>query len=226
MLPSRVHGSFDQRCTMRQPREVIPQPPQPLSHWWRHGTLLVMMFGFTVLTVVTVLTYGVDPVSLSPPRCGRRIPGCVARACVELEVHTRWRKASPPTLAPASVKISSAGSLPSRVNPLASRALAEIGIDASSQRSKRVDEIPPDDVDVVTHCAEEVCPVFLAERRGFTGRFRIPLPSKATRRRGSRRSGACATSCAGGSRSSSPRDRARSVSGRIASSQRAEPHAA
>ena len=42
---------------MRQPKEVIPQPPQPLSHWWRHGTLLVMMFGFTVLTVVTVLTY-------------------------------------------------------------------------------------------------------------------------------------------------------------------------
>jgi nitric oxide reductase subunit B len=30
---------------------------QPLSHWWRHGTLLVMMFGFSVLTVVTVLTY-------------------------------------------------------------------------------------------------------------------------------------------------------------------------
>ncbi|HEX7487880.1 MAG TPA: hypothetical protein VF341_03195 [Anaeromyxobacteraceae bacterium] len=45
---------------MRQPKEVVQQPPQspqPLSHWWRHGTLLVMMFGFTVLTVVTVLTY-------------------------------------------------------------------------------------------------------------------------------------------------------------------------
>src|SRR5689334_21571744 len=45
------------RSAMRQPKEVIPQPPAPLSHWWRHGTLLVMMFGFTVLTVVTVLTY-------------------------------------------------------------------------------------------------------------------------------------------------------------------------
>jgi len=30
---------------------------KPLSPWWRHGTLLVMMFGFSVLTVVTVLTY-------------------------------------------------------------------------------------------------------------------------------------------------------------------------
>ncbi|MFL5299313.1 MAG: nitric-oxide reductase large subunit [Anaeromyxobacteraceae bacterium] len=49
---------------MRQPKEVIPQlpqPPQALSHWWRHGTLLVMMFGFTVLTVVTVLTYSNAP---------------------------------------------------------------------------------------------------------------------------------------------------------------------
>ena len=35
--PGLVHS----RCTMRQPKEVIPQPPQPLSHWWRHGALLV-----------------------------------------------------------------------------------------------------------------------------------------------------------------------------------------
>jgi len=30
---------------------------KPLSPWWRHGTLLVMVLGFSVLTVVTVLTY-------------------------------------------------------------------------------------------------------------------------------------------------------------------------
>jgi len=30
---------------------------RPLSPWWRHGTLLVMIFGFSALTVVTVLTY-------------------------------------------------------------------------------------------------------------------------------------------------------------------------
>jgi nitric oxide reductase subunit B len=29
----------------------------PLSPWWRHGTLLVMAFGFAGLTLVTVLTY-------------------------------------------------------------------------------------------------------------------------------------------------------------------------
>ena len=31
--------------------------PRPISAWWRHGTLLVMIFGFSVLTIVTVLTY-------------------------------------------------------------------------------------------------------------------------------------------------------------------------
>jgi len=30
---------------------------QSLSPWWRHGALLVMIFGFSVLTVVTVFTY-------------------------------------------------------------------------------------------------------------------------------------------------------------------------
>jgi N-acetylglutamate synthase-like GNAT family acetyltransferase len=65
-------------------------------------------------------------------------------------------------LAPASVKISSAGSQPSRLNPLAVRALAEVGIDISGHHSKSVNDIPPDDVEaVITLCAEEVCPVFL-----------------------------------------------------------------
>jgi arsenate reductase len=64
-------------------------------------------------------------------------------------------------LAPPDVEISSAGSQPSRLNPLAVAALAEIGIDIRGQSSKRVDDVPLDDVDaVVTLCAEEVCPVF------------------------------------------------------------------
>jgi nitric oxide reductase subunit B len=32
-----------------------------LSPWWRHGALLVMIFGFSVLTVVTVFTYSNAP---------------------------------------------------------------------------------------------------------------------------------------------------------------------
>jgi nitric oxide reductase subunit B len=30
---------------------------RPLSPWWRHATILVMIIGFSVLTVVTVQTY-------------------------------------------------------------------------------------------------------------------------------------------------------------------------
>ncbi len=74
------------------------------------------------------------------------------------------------------VKVQSAGSLPSRVNPLAIRALAEIGIDISHQQSKSVTEIDPATVDVVvTLCAEEVCPVFLGKAK----RLHWPLPDPA-----------------------------------------------
>jgi protein-tyrosine-phosphatase/catechol 2,3-dioxygenase-like lactoylglutathione lyase family enzyme len=59
------------------------------------------------------------------------------------------------------VEALSAGSQPSKVNPYAIEAMAEAGIDISTQRSKSVDEIDPVAVDlVVTLCAEEVCPVF------------------------------------------------------------------
>lgn len=62
--------------------------------------------------------------------------------------------------APPGWTVSSAGSQPSRVNPLASRALEEIGLDTSHHRSKGMDEVPLQDADlVVTLCAEEVCPV-------------------------------------------------------------------
>lgn len=64
-------------------------------------------------------------------------------------------------IAGPGVKIWSAGSQPSRINPLAVRALGEVGIDASAQRSKGIAEVPAHEVDtVVTLCAEEVCPVF------------------------------------------------------------------
>lgn len=56
--------------------------------------------------------------------------------------------------------ISSAGSAPSRVNPYAIEAMAEIGIDITGQHSKSVEGIDPDGLDlVITLCAEEVCPV-------------------------------------------------------------------
>ena len=61
------------------------------------------------------------------------------------------------------VRVQSAGSEPSHVNPLAIDALREVGIDISSHRSKSVDTIDPSSVDlVITLCAEEVCPMGLA----------------------------------------------------------------
>lgn len=75
-----------------------------------------------------------------------------------------------------SVNVQSAGSQPSRVNPLAIRAMAEIGIDITHHRSKSVEEIDPATVDLaVTLCAEEVCPVFLGKAR----RLHWPLPDPA-----------------------------------------------
>jgi protein-tyrosine-phosphatase/catechol 2,3-dioxygenase-like lactoylglutathione lyase family enzyme len=62
-----------------------------------------------------------------------------------------------------AVRVQSAGSAPSRVNPLAIAAMAELGIDLGTHASKSVQTIDPDSVDlVITLCAEEVCPVFLS----------------------------------------------------------------
>jgi arsenate reductase (thioredoxin) len=71
------------------------------------------------------------------------------------------------------VRVQSAGSEPSHVNPLAIEALREAGLDISSHVSKSVDTIDPASVDlVVTLCAEEVCPTGLAG----VPRIHWPLP--------------------------------------------------
>lgn len=58
------------------------------------------------------------------------------------------------------VAVLSAGSAPGGVNPHAVAVMAELGIDISGQRSKAIEDIDLDAVDlVVTLCAEEVCPV-------------------------------------------------------------------
>jgi len=74
------------------------------------------------------------------------------------------------------IAVASAGSAPSRVNPLAIAMMAEAGIDISSHHSKRVDELDVSELDlVVTLCADEVCPVVLGTHR----RLHWPLPDPA-----------------------------------------------
>jgi arsenate reductase (thioredoxin) len=75
------------------------------------------------------------------------------------------------------VRVQSAGSKPSRVNPYAVEVMREVGIDLGAQHSKPVDGIDPATVDtVVTLCAEEVCPVFLAR----VERLHWPIPDPAS----------------------------------------------
>ena len=64
------------------------------------------------------------------------------------------------------VRVQSAGSHPSNVNPLAIKVMQEIGIDISDQTSKSADTVDTDAVDtVITLCREEVCPSFLTRVR-------------------------------------------------------------
>jgi arsenate reductase len=98
--------------------------------------------------------------------------------CVANSARSQMAEGIARSLARPGTRISSAGSQPSRVNPLAIRALDEIGIDLRGQHSKSVDTIDPAGVDVVvTLCAEEVCPVFLGKARRV--HWGLPDPAHA-----------------------------------------------
>jgi arsenate reductase len=72
--------------------------------------------------------------------------------------------------------VQSAGSAPTRVNPNAVAAMAELGIDIGGQQSKNVADVPADTVDtVITLCADEVCPVYPARIE----KLHWPLPDPA-----------------------------------------------
>jgi arsenate reductase len=101
--------------------------------------------------------------------------------CVANSARSQMAEGIARSLAPAGVTISSAGSAPSRLNPLAVRALAEIGLDISRQYSKSVNDIPPEGVEaVITLCAEEVCPVFLGKARRIHWGLPDPAGNGAT----------------------------------------------
>jgi arsenate reductase len=75
----------------------------------------------------------------------------------------------------------SAGTSASTVSPLAVRAMAEVGVDISAQRSKDLGEFLGEEMDVVvTVCdaAQAVCPMFPGAKR--TMHVGFPDPAAAT----------------------------------------------
>jgi len=82
--------------------------------------------------------------------------------CVANSARSQIAEGIARSLAPAGVKVFSAGSRPAKLRKEVIQVMSEIGIDVSKQYSKSASEIPADQVDaVITVCAEEVCPVWL-----------------------------------------------------------------
>ena len=75
------------------------------------------------------------------------------------------------------VAVSSAGTVPKGVHPVAIRVMAEVGIDISGHTSDSVDDYVNDDFDLVlTVCddAKEACPVFPGAGRTLHQAFEDP----------------------------------------------------
>jgi thioredoxin type arsenate reductase len=99
--------------------------------------------------------------------------------CVANSARSQIAEGIARSLAPAEVKISSAGSVPTKIRPEVVQVLKEIGIDSSGQHSKGMDAVYLDSVEaVITLCADEVCPVFL--RPVLRLHWGFPDPAAAT----------------------------------------------
>ena len=123
---------------------------------------------------------GVPPEWLVEARLLRALaPRHLLFLCVANSARSQMAEGLARNMAPSGITISSAGSEPSRVNPFAIRALKEVGIDPTGQRSKGMEEVRravgPSVDSVITLCAEEVCPAWLGEAH----RLHWPLPDPA-----------------------------------------------
>jgi thioredoxin type arsenate reductase len=96
--------------------------------------------------------------------------------CVANSARSQMAEGLARALLPPGTEVYSAGSAPTRLNPMAVQVLAEIEIDISAQRAKAMEAIDATRVGtVVTLCAEEVCPVF----PGRVERLHWPLEDPA-----------------------------------------------
>jgi arsenate reductase (thioredoxin) len=105
-----------------------------------------------------------------------RVPG-ILFLCVANSARSQMAEGLARSLLGDRVRVQSAGSRPSRVNPYAIDVMREIGVDIGGHYSKSVDTIDRASVDtVVTLCAEEVCPIF----PGNVVRLHWPLADPAS----------------------------------------------
>lgn len=95
--------------------------------------------------------------------------------CVANSARSQMAEGIARSLAPEGVKVSSAGSEPTKIRPEAVRVLEEVGIDPTGQRSKGMEEVDAGVDAVITLCAEEVCPAWL----GQASRVHWGLPDPA-----------------------------------------------
>ncbi|RME23033.1 MAG: arsenate reductase ArsC [Deltaproteobacteria bacterium] len=130
--------------------------------------------GVSTSTLTTVASGAIEAALLRELR-----PRGFLFLCVANSARSQMAEGIASSLAPAGVKVFSAGSQPASVRPEAVAVLKEIGIDISHHRSKSVDEIPAAEVDtVITLCGEEECPLFLGRARRI--HWGLPDPAAVT----------------------------------------------
>ena len=105
-------------------------------------------------------------------------PAHVLFLCVANSARSQMAEGLARAMAPTGVKISSAGSAPTRVRPQAIAALEEEGIDISHHESIGVDDVERPVDAVITLCAEEVCPVWL--EKAWRLHWGLPDPAGAS----------------------------------------------
>jgi len=86
--------------------------------------------------------------------------------CVANSARSQMAEGLAKSIFGSEAEIQSAGSQPTKVNPLAIKAMAEIGVDITKHYPKTYDQISPkflvDMNYIITLCAEEVCPVVVS----------------------------------------------------------------
>ena len=98
--------------------------------------------------------------------------------CVENSARSQMAEGLARKLFGQKAEIESAGSKPSKLNPLAMKALREVGIDITDRHSKSVGHLSPRflvGLDyVITLCAEEICPVTITQAKKLHWAFPNP----------------------------------------------------